>query len=190
VQDLSIFKISLVIFVKRNTKYTRCETVLLLYVLQKPRRRKLLICTERGPKRAMCSDTVGATEDRFGFRQLAVQSGNQRRTRTQDDGESPRDFACAIERLTHRAFLDDTKIKSIGEKTRNRRRGLKLKLRAGNKRTLKESLTKILGLKIRKMCDKTLWWALSRHKRKKGLLSLHARAIGVPATFEKSVPTN
>jgi hypothetical protein len=119
VQDISIFKLSLVIVVKHSTKYTRCKTILFLYVLQKPRRSKFLIYTKWDPKGAMCLDSVGATEDRFGDRQLAVESRNQRRTLTQDVGESPRDCACAIEQLTHRSFLDDTEIKSLVEKTRN-----------------------------------------------------------------------
>jgi hypothetical protein len=101
---------SLVIAIKLNAKYRLYETIILLYVLQKTRRNGLLMFDAEGACKGLsCEETIGSTEDRFGDQQLAVGSRNQRKTRTQNDGESPPDFACAIEQLTHHVSLEDTR---------------------------------------------------------------------------------
>jgi hypothetical protein len=43
---------------------------------------------------------------------------------------------------------------------------------------------------LRKMSDRTLWWGLRRHKRKKGPPSLRAGSVGAPATFERTIPAS
>jgi hypothetical protein len=70
------------------------------------------------PKEATYKETIGATEDRFGNRPLAVGSRNQLKVRTQDDGESLQKFATAIEQLTNCAS-HYTRTMLIGDQARN-----------------------------------------------------------------------
>jgi hypothetical protein len=56
------------------------------------------------PKGATYEESIGATEDQFGYQHLAVGCCSKLKTWPQDSGESLQKFTTAIEQLTHCAF--------------------------------------------------------------------------------------